>query len=280
MYIIYDKETENSIVGYDWHLGFIREDYPHLLFTTFMLGTIFICGTIIKSRIGIHISIKYLFAVVLAFLGGVFTYAPNPFKNEIWGVYHTHAYTNSIVHVMNLEPYDDIMKSIYGHYAMVYYPFVRVLGDNYMAIAVTIALFTTVMCFCAFYVLINIVKDDLLCVLSMVAVLGTSINFMGKGEYFQIMLHRCLFPMIVLAFIVWHTKHRNIDYVFPIGNLILGTFAILFFLETWLVYTIVLALATFLDKPKKGFISWIKGIIIQGFLRCLLCRGLSSCECL
>lgn len=270
LYIIYDKETENSIVGYDWHLGFIREDYPHLLFTTFMLGIIFICGTIIKSRIGIHISIKYLFAVVLAFLGGVFTYAPNPFKNEIWGVYHTHAYTNSIVHVMNLEPYDDIMKSIYGHYAMVYFPFVRLFGRDYYAIAITIALFATVMYFCAFYVLVNIIKDDLLCVFSMIAVLGTSITFMGKGEYFQIIPHRCFFPMVVLAFIVWHIRHRSIRYVFPIGCLLLGTFSILFNLETGLVCAVVLTLAAFFDKSRKGFIKWV-AVILLAMIFCAVC---------
>ena len=98
------------------------------------------------------------------FAGATFAYTPNPFKNDIWGVYHTHAYTNSIVHVANLEPYNDIMKSIYDHYAMVYFPFVRLFGNDYYAIAITIALFTIVMYFCAFYVLINTIKDDLLCV--------------------------------------------------------------------------------------------------------------------
>ncbi len=270
LYFVYDKETENAMCGYDWRLGFVREEYPHLLFALCMVGIILVCGTIIKNRIGINIYIKYLLSGILAFIGGAFAYAPNPFKNDIWGIYHTHAYTNSIVHVANLEPYDDIMKSIYGHYAMIYFPFVRLLGKDYYAIAITIALFTSVMYFCAFYVLINTIRDDLLCVFSMVALLGTSITFMGKGEYFQIIPHRCLFPMLVLAFIVWHTRHRDIKYIFPGGCILLGIFAILFNLEIGLVCSVVLALAVFFDKPRLGFIKWTEGIVAAtGF--CIVC---------
>jgi hypothetical protein len=162
------------------------------------------------------------------------------------------------------------MKSIYGHYAMVYFPFVRLLGDDYYAIAITIAVFTSVMYLCAFYILINLVKDNLMCIVSMIAVLGTSINFYGKGEYFQIMPHRCFFSMLILAFIVWHMKHRNKKYIFLTGSLLLGIFAILFNLETGLVCTIVLAVAGFFDKQRKGIADWIRGIIVQGIF-CVIC---------
>ncbi len=270
LYIIYDRETQDTIASYDWRLGFIREDYPHPLFAVCMLIAISVCGVVIRNKIRVHICLRYLFSLILAFVGGTFAYAPNPFQNGIWGVYHIHAYTNSIVHIANLEPYDDIVKSIYGHYAMVYFPFVRLLGDDFYAIARTIAVFTFVVYFCAFYVLINTVKDDLLCIFSMIAVLGTSITFMGKGEYFQIMPHRCLFPIVVLAFIVWHNKHRSIKYIFAIGCLLLGMFSILFNLETGLVCAIVLAIAFFLDKPRNGFIKWIKGMVIAAIF-CVVC---------
>lgn len=270
LYYIYDKETESSYWAEDWHLGFLRENAPHPLFAICMIAGILICGIVIKKRVKIGILIKHVFALILSILGGSFAYAPNPYKNEIWGVYHTHAYTNSIVHVANLEPYDDVMKSIYGHYAMIYFPFVRLLGDNYMAIAITIALFTAIMYFCAFYVLIHIIRDDLLSIVSMIAVLGTSVNFFGKGEYFQIMPHRCLFPMLVLAFCVWHTRHRDIKYVFKIGNIMLGIFSILFNLETGLVCVVVLCIASFFDKSRKGLGSWIKDIVIE-VIFCIIC---------
>lgn len=47
-------------------------------------------------------------------------YASNIFAEELAGIQHVHAYTNSIVIVLNKVAFSDVTNSIYGHYALFY----------------------------------------------------------------------------------------------------------------------------------------------------------------
>ncbi|MCR5798891.1 MAG: hypothetical protein K6G69_02355 [Lachnospiraceae bacterium] len=257
LYVAYDKEIEYSYAGLEgWH-GFIREHTKHLPFTLFMLVAILLIGSFTKKKITVSTKIKWLYSIAAAFLGAIFVYAPNLYKNGgAWKLWHVHAYTNSIVNIMNLHPYDDSTASIYGHYGLIYYPFVRLLGNNYKAIAITIALFAFITYICVSYVLINMVKDDSIYILSILAILGIGISFMGEGQYYQILPHRCLFPALTLALITWHIRHQEREKLYWALKLICGILSVIFNLETGMVCLVTLSFVSFVEKKDKRVASF------------------------
>ena len=63
-------------------------------------------------------------AVLIAGLTAFNQYMPNVFLRT-YNAFHFNAYTNSIWNVFWGQPYTDTVTSIYGHYAFLYYPFLK-----------------------------------------------------------------------------------------------------------------------------------------------------------
>lgn len=254
LYRMYCNETSKMPFGSLLTDSFLREQVNHLMFTLFMsiaiVGLIYIilnCGKTIFGNVRIY------FSVFFSLLGGVFSYAPNIFQYDKWELYHMDAYINSIVNVMFLIPYSDINSSIYGHYGLIYYPFVKLFGNDLNAIALTIALFTGITFLAAFYILQKLIKNDLLFLTSIIAVLSISFTFFGAGPYFQGMPHRCLFPILTLAFITWLNFNLKSNKIIYFLEFVFGVVAIVFNLETGVFCVGLLVLYNVLSKWEKTF---------------------------
>lgn len=278
LYMVYDKEGEYSFAGDGWTSCFLREKYEHLYVLIFMISVFSIFYFLFCKNPVFNKKIKSLFVFLLAIIGGSFSYAPNIYKNEMWGIYHIHAYTNSIVNVANFFPYSDAATSIYGHYGLIYLPFVKLLGDDSNAIAITIAFFSFLTFLSAGYVVSKVIKNDFLSLTVIAGIIGTSTTFFSKGEYFQVMPHRCLFPMIVLAYIAWSSEKSLCSRRRTLDIFLIGIFAIVFNLETGVVCSITLISAYFFALEKKNIKSWIF-MFVKCILYVLLCFLCAYCIC-
>lgn len=177
--------------------------------------------------------LRITLALVVSLVSAILVYAPNVFLGTEWGLWHSHAYMNSIINVAHWVPYDRINCSIYGHYGLIYLPFVKLLGDDTFAISLVISLFTFIAMACACYSASKIIKNDVLYGLTVLGLLSMLTTLLQLGQYFQNMPHRFLFPMLGLAYLVWQIEEKKeFNEKFIILDLLLGVLSITFNLET------------------------------------------------
>ena len=240
LYLVYVKE--NRIYPDDQAVSFIRSRVPRpvyaaamlLLFVIYVLRGIRETGSARAGRI----------LAVLFFSGlcAVSTYAPNPFTDAGGGIYHIHAYVNSIIHVAELRPFDAYNISIYGHYGLLYLPLVKLLGNDFTAVALSVSFFSFVSFFCLFSVCEQWIRRDSVFLLSVVAICAIPWMFYRNGQYFQVNPHRLLFPAVTVFLISRFLKGEgacgSIRRMFREG--LIGTAAVIWNLETGLVCVAVL----------------------------------------
>lgn len=282
LYCVYKNEVDFLYAGADLRRSFVRENVEHIWFAILVIVACILVGCLVRSVNECPKGFRKITAIFFSLLGGLFSFAPNIYQNDMWGLWHIHAYTNSIVNTMFLQPYSDVNCSIYGHYGLIYYPFVKVLGNDYTAIAITIALFVGITYFLWLYVIDRLIKHDGLYFLTAFAIIGTSTTYFGAGNYFQGLPCRCLFPTIAIAYIVRNEmkefKHRYLIEV------LVGTIAIIFNLESGLgavaiifVYEIVTEKFRICDVIKK--IIKMIGYVIACFGLAYLIVNLYNIAC-
>lgn len=252
LYNMYCNETKAMPFGHFLVHSFVREHANHFLFSLFMsivvIGLIIIILLSEKKILG---KIRMYYAFFFSSLGAMFAYAPNIFQYDRWELWHMHAYINSIINVMHLIPYSDVNSSIYGHYGLIYYLFVKLFGSNLNAISITIALFTGITYLASFYVINKLVKNDLLFITSTISVLAMSCTYFGAGPYFQGMPHRCLFPMLTIAFITWRHYNTCSQKLLYLKELLFGVISIVFNLETGVCCVGIIVIYDLLSQWRK-----------------------------
>lgn len=252
IFFSYKNETKYFFDAFYFSEDFIREKANPLLYFSILLF-LTCCFVYFFTRFSLffyYLSSSYfriLVILTVAIIGGCISYAPNIFQTVRWELAHTHAYTNSIVNIMHLVPYDDVNCSIYGHYALIYYPFVKLLGGNYSAIALTIFLFSFVVYLCSGYIVSRLVKNDCYFFISLIALVGTSFTYFNQGNYFQILPHRHLFLCLALTFIVYLEYKPNSFGIIKrrFFEFLIGVLALIFNLESGLVVVSVFCLYEF-----------------------------------
>lgn len=273
LYNIYLNEVEKMPYGKYLRSSFLREQIWHPLFFVFMSAAIIVLVyVILQYKQTFSKTFRVFCAIFFSMLGAMLSYAPNVFQYETGELWHIHAYINSIINVFFLNPYNDVTSSIYGHYGLIYYPFIKLFGSDLNAIAITIALFTGVTYLSAFYVLNKLISNDFLCLTSMFAVLGTSTTFFGTNHFFQGMPHRCLFPVLTTAFIVWCQNNIVSKKVLYILEYFIGSISIVFNLETGLCCVCIMALYNCFSSWRKSF-NYIALSIIKMCALFILCVG-------
>ena len=248
IYFAYSKEQSILHAGADLKRSFVRENMMHSVFAAASLF-LSVCYLQVLRRenaaflIG-NRRVRLLFAAAVSLAAALLAYAPNIYKNDMWGLYHIHAYCNSIVNAACLIPYSDTMESIYGHYGLLLIPFVRLFGNNLYAVMISIALlvFTTYMA--AFVIISKLIKHDVLFILSLLAIFGTTVTYFGAGEYYQILPHRILFPMLSLWFVSEKMPEKEMKTETKITALILGTLSLIFNFETGICCVAVILLSS------------------------------------
>lgn len=202
--------------------------------------------------------------VTFVFLTAIITYAPNTFQNNVeWGLYHIHAYENSIINALNGIPYDNINCSIYGHYGIFYILPVKILNllhiDNLQAIAIVIGMITFISVCSFYYVISYLISSNILYYLFMLAsgVAGFSLYY--PGQYFQGYPHRILFPMVILAIYVFGIK-RNKN-VLPLEYL-MAMLSIIWNFETGIVCLLALIAVSYCKNVSIDSMKTNKGIFL------------------
>lgn len=271
LYTIYETETQ-LYAGWEFS-GFLRENVNHVVFTLFMFFLTLGIMLIIKDIQSMGQYFRTVISIQVALICAILTYAPNFFVNSSWSIDHLHAYTNSIVNVAHFAPYNDVSSSIYGHYGLIYLPFVKLLGNNMTAVCLSISLFTLITYITIFNIVNKWIKNDLYYGITVLAIAATSVTYFGAGQYFQTLPHRYLFPFITLCFLFWLMK-RDIDpretRIMETG---LGVLALIFNLETGMCSLMIIA-AYHVFKCQENILKKIYRIVSNlGF--CMICFLLS-----
>lgn len=201
--------------------------------------------------------VRIIFGIMVALLCSLLVYAPNPFFDNGGGLYHIHAYTNSIINTARLKPFDQYNQSIYGHYALLYFPFIKILGNDYTAVACSISLAAFITYYCAFAICEKTIKNDWCYVLTVTAICAVTAMFYSGGQYYQVNPHRLLFPIVTLFVIMAFQEKKPHPKIRWGIELLLGSMALI-----WNVETGLFAVITFCFYNFYNIISYDKKWII------------------
>ncbi len=208
LFYINETKAEHPLNGDE----LIRRYFPFPLWIALMAGgTIFLLwllgrkpGTFGKAGSGIRKAVRVV--VSLLFTAGVSVqfYAPNIFQDIQGGTYHSHAYTNSIIHACWLIPYSEDLECLYGHYGILYMPVLKFLHkcfhvDYLTGIFIVAAVLAGISILLFLYILNYFAKNDIIFYLGMLAIGEQYFMLMQGGVYLQVHPHRMIFPMLLLA---------------------------------------------------------------------------------
>ena len=252
LYLAYRNET-SMFKGLKLQGRFLREqiDSKPLWFgCSFIVTFIVLCLLQSKRRFEPERNVRSrkLFSLLIILLCSAFTFAPNIYltsRTGGGGIFHADAYINSIINVAHYVPYDDAATSIYGHYAILYLPFVKLLGNNTLAIMLTISLFTAVMYASIAHIADYLTDNDAIFFITLSAVAGISTTFFGTGQYYQIYPHRILFPVLTISLLITDRRKSLSKRVRIAAAVIFGIMACLFNLETGMCCVIVIGVYAF-----------------------------------
>ncbi len=269
VYRIYTDEMTlfpgDVVASYFWHT------VPHKFFyCSVLLLTVLTLWSIRKNQAA-NRRLRFSLTLLFASINAVLLFAPNFVEDIGGGIQHIDAYTTSITNVMHFVPFGKTSMSIYGHYALLYLPLVKLLGNNYIAIAIAIAIFAFLTYFAVFYAAGIVLRSDWIFFLTITAITGTTTILSRRGQYYQINPHRILFPALILLLIAleeyrFQKRSRSIR----ILELVLGTLAIIWNLETGLFSVIILSAHGLFDALREHRL-FTKEVWIEILYRILYC---------
>lgn len=197
----------------------VRRYFPFPLWLSLMIVGVVVCLLILRKKTSEkHLKIRKKIRVAVGLLFSCATavqfYAPNIFQDVQGKVYHCHAYTSSIINVCWLTPYSENMGSIYGHYAILYMPILKLLHrcfhvDYLTGLFIVSAILAGVSILSYLYILDYFAKSDLIFYLGMFAIGEEYFMLMQGGVFLQVHPHRMLFPTILAAFALWEQKKQK-----------------------------------------------------------------------
>ena len=212
LFYINELKTEHPLNG-----NIIRHSFPFPLWITLMLIGVIVCLLLMQKdpsekTLKIRKRIRAVVAIAFSAATSVQFYAPNIFQDIKGGTYHSHAYTNSIINVCWLIPYSHNMESLYGHYAILYMPFLKLLHklfhvDYLTGIFAVTAIIAGISILLFTYVLDYFAKNDLIFYLGMFAIGEEYFMIMQGGVYMQVHPHRMIFPILLTALALM--EHRT-----------------------------------------------------------------------
>ena len=230
MILFYINETgiENSLDESE----LVRRYLPFPLWISLMVIGVVGCLFILKrqpkeSTIKIRKILRGVIAVLFTAATSVQFYAPNIFQDIQGGTYHSHAYTNSIINVCWMIPYSENMESLYGHYAIIYMPVLKLLHrffhvDYLTGIFAVTAVIAGISILLFAYVLDYFAKRDLIFYLGLFAIGEEYFMLMQGGVYLQVHPHRMIFPVMLAALALREYKKQKRYHVFAVGIITLS----------------------------------------------------------
>ncbi|MDO5381670.1 MAG: hypothetical protein Q4F06_02980 [Eubacteriales bacterium] len=176
---------------------------------------------------------EYLFAAVLGIWLVYTMYTPNIFE-EVYEYYHANAYFTSVYNTMCGAPRSALNSSVYGFYGFLIAPVLKLLGGSFSTFVKIMGGLTFIAYLCCVYVVNNMTKRTcvrIIASMSMV-IIPTAYTW---STYYQLIPHRILFGSILMAYVVFISKHRMKNWLsILIGYLICGL-AMIWNFETGIV---------------------------------------------
>ncbi len=234
------KIYDNEVTIYPYSSGGLLRNNEQIHWLYFFFLALFAASFVyisFKSRIRSYN--RKLIITVLAILLGLMTFAPNPFLDAGGTLYHIHAYDNSIINIINGIPYDEYNISIYGHYGLLIAPFSKLIGGNYYSITLIISIISIITFWCVFFICDYFIETDIVFLGTIFAVGGIVTLLYQGGQYYQVLPHRIVFPVLTLVYIIKINNYTKKHYLF---EFILGTLAVLWNLETGIFCLIVIGI--------------------------------------
>ena len=261
MILFYINETNTEYALDSEEL--IRKTFPFPLWILLMLAGTGLCifllgrehkekGTekkcLLKKVLRVVIAVLFTIGIAVQF------YAPNIFLDIQGGTFHSHAYTNSIINVCWLTPYSENMESMYGHYAILYMPFVKALHrffriDYLTGIFIVTATVAGLSILLFAYVINYFAHSEVIYYLSLFAIGEEYFMLMQGGVYMQLHPHRMIFPVAVAALaLLEHKRQRN----YPVCSVILLTLSMIWSTEVGLVTMLSYAVFSWCRRVMDG----------------------------
>ncbi|MEE3420467.1 MAG: hypothetical protein VZR02_05125 [Lachnospiraceae bacterium] len=231
----------------------VRQFVPHAPFFLFLFACSFVVFFLLEAVESAGES-RTAGAVLFSFLNASLLYCPNPLEDAgSASVLHIHAYTASILQVAHAVPYGRESSSLYGHYGILYLPFVRLFGDSYRAIALSISLFGFLAFFAVFQSMRTVLRSDRIFFFAMTAASAATCICSRRGQYFQTNPHRMLFPCLLLLLITWEETGKTAENVrkWRISEWVFGSCAILWNTEMGLISVFALMLIKVFQALEK-----------------------------
>ncbi len=262
---------------------FLRQEVPHRVYAGAVLlifaGLYCTVPRSMPRGIRTNRSFRIICALITAFVNAAALYAPNFYLDQGGGFHHMHSVLNSIVNVAHFVPYDRLNCCIYGHYSLICLPFVKLLGNDMFAVMQTLALMGFITFLAASYVASKLVKSNIVYLLVLFGMTGTTSIFTRHGQYFQINPLRLLFPSLVLAFFAWEAGMDESDRKRLVIRIcleyLLGSLSVVWNFETGLFCTASIAAVRIYRTWNENPVFSKK--TVRTFIRALLYGILSLC---
>lgn len=240
----------------------LRRQFPLVLWIVIVaLGT---CACLFLMRKSLTEKGKKLRTIIRAVVSVLFSiatsvqfYAPNILEDVQGNIYHSHAYTATIINTAWLMPYSERITSNYGHYGILFLPFLRVFhklfGLDYItAISLICAVLQGISILVFALILHYFVKNEVIFYLALFGIGEYYFQLLKGGVFHQVHPHRMIFP-ILLVLLVLGEKVKNKH--FNILAIVLLTLSIIWSTEVGIIMALSYAVTRWVDKlyEEPGF---------------------------
>lgn len=190
----------------------------------------------------------YAFYCIAVFLCGLFLYVPNLFGSDS---YHITASNQSIYNVAFNIPFSKVTTGIYGHYAIFFWPFLKLFGHRADTVALMIAAVAIVTEALALYVIDHVLSRPFLKIIAAIASVMPIVSIYNR-VYYQVHPLRTLPPVLLLAYCVFFSKRKNASTAkFIIYGYLLCSLCIVWVTDIGAITTIAFSIFTCVSALRK-----------------------------
>lgn len=151
--------------------------------------------------------VRYAFYGIAVAIYGLLLYVPNIFGSDY---FHITASNQSIYNVAFDVPFNRITTGIYGHYAIFFWPFLKLFGHRPDTVALMIVAIAAANEILVLYVIDNVLKRSFLKIIAAIASIMPIVSIHNR-VYFQVHPLRTLPPILILSYCVFFSKRKNIS---------------------------------------------------------------------
>lgn len=148
-------------------------------------------------------------------------------------VHHGVAYLESIFNVYYGTPYNAETIGVYGHYGLFLGLLLRLFDKGIVTVSIMIACLASIVSLCCSFILHCTLKTNWLKIVGTFACSFTVLT-LRVNNYYQVQPHRVIFPVLLLAVLVWQCKTKRWSTIYKIFDYILVSCSILWNAESGL----------------------------------------------